>query len=133
MEQLKGWETQLGYQFENLIINHVGDLFKPLGIERSLVLSAAPYVQRGTKRGEGCQIDLLIQMRRTVYVVEIKRRKSIGPEIMEEIAAKVQRLQVAKGVSIRTALVYDGKLSPQIEAEHGFDVLISASRLMECK
>ena len=133
MEQLKGWETQLGYQFENLIINHVGDLFGPLGIDRSLVLSAAPYVQRGTKRGEGCQIDLLIQMRRTVYVVEIKRRKFIGPEIMEEIAAKVQRLQVAKGVSIRTALVYDGKLSPQIEAEHGFDVLISASRLMECK
>jgi hypothetical protein len=132
MEQLKGWETQLGFQFENLIINHVGDLFKPLGIERSLVLSAAPYVQRGTKRGEGCQIDLLIQMRRTVYVVEIKRRKFIGPEIMEEIAAKVQRLQVAKGVSIRTALVYDGKLSPQIEAEHGFDVLIPVSRLMDC-
>ena len=79
------------------------------------------------------QIDLLIQMRRTVYVVEIKRRKSIGPEIKEEIAAKVQRLQVAKGVSIRTALVYDGKLSLQIEAEHGFDVLIPASRLMESK
>ncbi len=130
MEQLKGWETQLGFQFENLIINHVEDLFKPLGIERSLVLSAAPYVQRGTKRGEGCQIDLLIQMRRTVYVVEIKRRKFIGPEIMEEIAAKVQRLQVAKGVSVRTALVYDGKLSPQIEAEHGFDVLIPVSRLL---
>ena len=71
-------------------------------------------------------------MRRTVYVVEIKRRKFIGPEIMEEIAAKVQRLQVAKGVSVRTALVYDGKLSPQIEAEHGFDVLIPVSKIMDC-
>lgn len=50
---------------------------------------------------------------------------------LEEIAAKVQRLQVAKGVSVRTALVYDGKLSPQIEAVHGFDVIIPASRLME--
>lgn len=29
---------------------------------------------------------------------------------LEEVAEKVQRLQVAKGVSIRTALVYDGKL-----------------------
>ena len=131
MEQLRGWEVQRGFQFENLIINHVGDLFRYLGIEKSLVLSAAPYVQRGTKRGEGCQIDLLVQTRRTVYLVEIKRRKNIGPEVMEEMSEKIRRLQVAKGISIRTALVYDGVLSPQIEAEHGFDVLIPASRLFE--
>lgn len=129
MEQLRGWDAQLGYQFENLILNHVGELLRCLGIERSLVLSAAPYVQRGTKRGEGCQIDLLVQTRRTVYVVEIKRKKNIGPEVMEETAEKVRRLQVAKGMSVRTALVYDGSLSPLIEAEHGFDVLVPASRL----
>ena len=133
MEQLRGWEVQRGFQFENLIINHVGDLFRYLGIEKSLVLSAAPYVQRGTKRGEGCQIDLLVQTRRTVYLVEIKRRKNIGPEVMEEMSEKIRRLQVAKGISIRTALVYDGVLSPQIEAEHGFDVLIPASRLFETR
>ena len=130
MEQLKGWDAQLGYQFENLILNHVGDLFAHLGIEKSLVLSAAPYVQRGTKRGEGCQIDLLIQTRRTIYAVEIKRRREIGPEVMDEMAAKVQRLKVAHGVSVRTALVYDGRLSPLIEAEHGFDALIPASALL---
>ena len=44
MEQLKGWDSQLGYQFENLVVNHVGDLFGYLGVDRSLVLSAAPYV-----------------------------------------------------------------------------------------
>ena len=130
MEQLKGWDVQLGYQFENLILNHVGDLFTHLGIEKSLVLSAAPYVQRGTKRGEGCQIDLLIQTRRTIYAVEIKRRREIGPEVMDEMAAKVQRLKVAHGVSVRTALVYDGRLSPLIEAEDGFDALIPASALL---
>ena len=131
MEQIKGWDVQLGYQFENLVVNHVCGLFRHLGIERSLVLSAAPYVQRGTKRGEGCQIDLLIQTRRTVYVVEIKRRKEIGAEIMDEVAEKVRRLKVAAGVSVRTALVYDGRLSPRIEAEHGFDVLVSANRLLQ--
>jgi len=131
MEQMRGWDVQLGYQFENLIVNHVCDLFRHLGIERSLVLSAAPYLQRGTKRGEGCQIDLLIQMRRTVYAVEIKRRREIGAEIMDEIAEKVRRLKVAPGVSVRTALVYDGRLSPRIEAEHGFDVIVPASRLLE--
>ena len=50
MEQLRGWETQLRFQFENLIINHVGDLFGPLGIDRSLVLSAAPYSARYEER-----------------------------------------------------------------------------------
>ena len=131
MEQMKGWDVQLGYQFENLVVNHVCDLFRHLGIERSLVLSAAPYMQRGTKRGEGCQIDLLIQTRRTVYVVEIKRRREIGAEIMDEVAEKVRRLKVAAGVSVRTALVYDGRLSQRIEAEHDFDVLVPASRLLQ--
>lgn len=130
MEQLKGWDSQLGCQFENLVVNHVGDLFGHLGVDRSLVLSAAPYVQRGTKRGEGCQIDLLVQTRRTVFVVEIKRRREIGVEVMDEVAEKVKRLKVASGVSIRTALVYDGRLSPRIEAEHGFDVLVPAQTLL---
>ena len=131
MEQLKGWESQLGYQFENLIVNHVGDLFVHLGVDRSLVLSAAPYAQRGTKRGEGCQIDLLVQTRRTAFIVEIKRRREIGPEVMEEVMEKARRLKVSKGVSVRTALVYDGRLSPRIEAEHGFDVIIPADRLLK--
>ena len=131
MEQLKGWESQLGYQFENLIVNHVGDLFVHLGVDRSLVLSAAPYAQRGTKRGEGCQIDLLVQTRRTAFIVEIKRRREIGPEVMGEVMEKVRRLKVSKGVSVRTALVYDGRLSPRIEAEHGFDVIIPADRLLK--
>ena len=130
MEQLRGWDVQLGYQFENLIVNHVGDLFPHLGIDRTLVLSAAPYVQRGTKRGEGCQIDLLIQTRRTIYAVEIKRRRDIGPEVMDEMFDKVRRLKVAHGMSVRTALVYDGKLSPLIESERGFDVLIPAEALL---
>lgn len=130
LEQLAGWETVLGLQFENLVVNHVTDLLEPLGLGRSLVLSAAPYVQRGTKRGEGCQIDLLIQTRRTVFAVEIKRKREIGPEVMDEMARKISRLKVARDLSIRTALVYDGRLSPRIEAEHGFDVIIPASRLL---
>ena len=40
-------------------------------------------------------------------------------------------MRMVKGVSIRTAIVCDGKLSPQIEVEHGFDVIIPAGRLME--
>ena len=131
IEQLAGWETVLGLQFENLVVNHAEDLFGFLGLEHSLVVSAAPYLQRGTKRGEGCQIDLLVQTKRTVFAVEIKRRREIGAEVMDEMARKIRRLKVAAGVSVRTALVYDGRLSPRIEAEHGFDAVIPASRLLE--
>jgi hypothetical protein len=66
-----------------------------------------------------------------VFIVEIKRRREIGPEVMEEVMEKVRRLKVSKGVSVRTALVYDGRLSPRIEAEHGFDVVIPADRLLK--
>ena len=52
-------------------------------------------------------------------------------EIEEEVMEKVRRLKVSKGVSVRTALVYDGRLSPRIEAEHGFDVVIPADRLLK--
>ena len=50
---------------------------------------------------------------------------------MYEMARKIARIKVAEGVSVRTALVYDGRLSPRIEAEHGFDVVIPASRLLD--
>jgi len=130
LEQLGGWGPMLGRQFENLVLNHVSDLLPLLGLERSLVLSAAPYVQNATTRGEGCEIDLLIQTRRSVFVVEIKRRTEIGASVMDEVAEKVRRLDLPRGLSVRTALVYEGSLSPQVEAERYFDFLIPAARLL---
>ena len=32
LEQLKGWDSILGLQFENLVLNHVEDLFPHLGL-----------------------------------------------------------------------------------------------------
>ena len=60
-----------------------------------------------------------------------RRRREIGAEVMDEMRRKVERLKVAHGISVRTALVYDGRISPLIEAEKGFDILIPASRLLE--
>lgn len=130
LEQMKGWETDLGLQFENLILNHVTDLFPFLGLESSLVLSAAPYVQKGNTNQRGCQIDLLIQTQRALLVVEIKRRKEIGNGIIDEVAEKVARLKRRKGVSVRTALVYAGELAKSVEAEDYFDFIVPAERLL---
>lgn len=129
IEQLPGLQAFYGFQFENLILNHINDLFPHLGIDKSLVLSAFPYVQMPTKRHRGCQVDLLIQTQRTLIVVEIKRCKEIGYEVVDEVAEKVKRLAYDKNLSVRTALVYDGRLSPRIEADRFFDFVISADRL----
>ena len=130
LEQLNGWDSILGLQFENLVLNHVNDLFSHLGLDRSLVLSAAPYVQNATRRNEGCQIDLLIRTERTLMVVEIKRRSEIRHEVVDEVAEKIRRLRYDKSLSVRTALVYDGRLSASIPADRYFDFIVPAEALL---
>lgn len=129
-EQLPGLASFFGFQFENMILNHVNDLFPHLGLGKSLVLSASPFVQPATKRRQGCQIDLLIQTQRMLMVVEVKRKKEIGHEVVEEVSGKVSRLAHDRSLSVRTALVYDGRLSPRIEADRFFDFIVPAERLL---
>ena len=131
MEQFGGWGAVLGLQFQNLILNHVDKLFPYFGIDHALVMSAAPYYQPATKRGEGCQIDLLIQTKRTLFVVEIKRKQTIDASVIEEVATKIKRLKFNPEFSIRTGLVYCGRLSQQVEAEGYFDRIINADSLLD--
>ena len=129
LERLDGWETILGLQFENLVLDRVSALLPKIGLRDSLVFSAAPYRQEKTKRAKGCQIDLLVQAKRSVCVVEIKRRREIGRGIVDEVAEKVSRLRLAGGLSVRTALVYAGELSPAVREEGFFDFIVGADEL----
>ena len=86
-----------GLQFENLVLNTLQTLFPMLGLDTSLVLSAAPYCQRAAVGREGCQIDLLIQTQRMLMAVEIKRRREIGHGIIDEFDAKVKKLKFGEG------------------------------------
>ena len=131
LEQLKNTESMLGVQFENLILNNLKTLFPMLGLEASLVLSAAPYTQRATEGHEGCQVDLLIQTQRMAMVVEIKRRKEIEHGIIDEVDDKIRKLKFSSGLSLRTALVYAGRLSPSVAADRFFDFIIPAERLFQ--
>ena len=111
------------------MVNHFQELLPYLHLENSLVYSAAPY-RNGGKKGTGLQIDLLLQTKRSSYIVEVKRRAEIGQEVVDEVAEKVRRLKVAAGKSIRTALVYDGHLSRTVEADGFFDAIIPFSRVL---
>ena len=131
LESLPGWNSMLGLQFENLVINNLVPLCREIGLGRKLVTSAAPYVRRKTAKSPGLQIDLLIQTPKSVYVVEVKRCSRIDTSVEREIEEKVSRLNVGPAKSVRTVLVYDGTLSPEVE-ENGFiDFLVPFGRLLE--
>ena len=72
----------------------------------------------------------MIQTRRTICIVEVKRREEIGREIIAEVDRKVRVINRPEGVSIRTALVYEGHLAPIVEADGYFDAIIPFRRLL---
>ena len=135
LESLPGWDSVLGLQFENLVVNNFRELVKPLHLEGVPVLSAVPYEKRASKVSgadgqEGLQIDLLVQTRKSMCVVEVKRRRHIGEFVEAEVARKVAKLRHPRGMSIRTALVYEGELAPVVRGNGYFDALISAADLL---
>ncbi|MCX7049273.1 MAG: ATP-binding protein [Candidatus Sumerlaeota bacterium] len=130
LDQLPEWQTILGLQFENLILNNIQPLAQLMHLARTPLLAAAPYVQKKTARKKGCQIDLLIRTKHALYLVEVKRRKSIEASVIEEVKEKACNLRAGADLSVRTALVYEGRLDPRVEEEGYFDFLIPFSRLL---
>ena len=130
LDSLPGWETTLGLQFENLVVNHAMELMPLLHLDGIPVLSAAPYLKRRSESGAGVQIDLLIQTRKSLYAVEIKRRREIGEEIEKEVADKLARIRANRGMSLRAALVYEGRLAPVVRGNAWFDAIVPIDLLL---
>lgn len=132
-EEFVDFDVIMGLQFENLVINNFRQLVPFLHLQKSAIVSAAPYRRRGTSgpRGiKGCQIDLLVQTRRSLCIVEVKRQREIGREVIAEVQAKVGALKRPADMAVKTALVYDGHLSPIVEADGYFDAIIPFGKLM---
>lgn len=133
VEHLPEWNTVMGLQFENLIVNNAMELLPHIGLVNTIVESVAPYRNSRKTRSDnskGCQIDLLIQTPRTAYVLEIKRKNEIGPEIEDEVNQKLKRLPIRKGISLRPVLVYCGNLAKSVEANGFFDAIIPVAKLL---
>ena len=132
LDGLDGWESTMGLQFENLVIANLPEIVRRLGMANVQIYSAAPFRRAPSRDGKrkGVQIDLLIQTRRSVCVVEIKRRREIGREVIDEVAEKVSHIPRRNGMSVRTALVYDGQLAPIVEADGYFDAIIPFRTLL---
>ena len=129
MDRLPGWEAIMGLQFENLVFNNLTVLCPLIGLEGKLITSAAPYMRRKSASRPGLQIDLLIQTPKALYLIEIKRRKKISSAIELEVQEKIQKLRIPRTKSLRSVLVYDGDLAPEVEENAFFDYLVPIERM----
>ena len=72
----------------------------------------------------------MLQTRRSIYAVEVKRRNELGHEVVDEMEEKISRIRRPCGVSMKTALVYDGNLAKTVEADGYFDAVIDIRDVM---
>ena len=132
LDRLPGWDAIMGLQFENLVLNNFQTLARHIGLVGKNVESVAPYFRRGSASGDGVQIDMLVQLPKSVYLIEVKRMNRIPVSVEQEVQRKIDRLPLKKGKSVKTVLVYDGELAPELEENGFFDHLVTMDELMRC-
>ncbi len=123
LSEVKGIESILGLQFENLLLANRQLIQKKLEIPDHQLISSAPYVQRKTALNKGgCQIDLLIHSDLDVfYLCEFKCQKIIHKQVVRDVLKKMNVFQLPKRSSLKPVLVYQGELHPgDIEALNAF-------------
>lgn len=125
------WDTILGIQMETLILNNIPALLKLLQIEPGTVLRAGPYIQRKTNRQRACQVDVLIETRRALFLGEIKCRRVIGSDVLQEVEDKIQSLRIPPGKSVRPFLICEGAVASDITEDRYFDRVIPFSEFLE--
>jgi len=126
LEQLSAWESIMGLQFENMVLQNLQLIIQKIGIDFNSIISASPYFQNATKSNKGaCQIDLLIQAKYgTLYICEIKFKRNIDKQIIKEVAAKIEKIKKPKNTSIRPVLIYEGNISDSVLNGDFFDKII---------
>ena len=127
LSELPGWQTIMGFQFENLILNRVMDFKEALHLSGTTIRSAAPYRTQGKN---GVQVDLLVQTDEVMYIVELKRRKQIKVDVIDEMREKVKKIRHPSRISVRKAIIFDGELAPAIRRTGYFDALVDVGAML---
>lgn len=130
---LPGWESVMGLQFENLVLNNLKRLCEILRIDISEISNAGPFFQRKTQRMKGCQIDLLIQTKHnTLYVCEIKFSSAeVKSSVIEEMEKKIESLSVPKGISVRPVLIHVNGVSQALMESEVFNDIVDISQFFD--
>lgn len=133
LTSLPEWNTIMGIQFENLILNNRKAVQKMLGIKSEEVIIDNPFFQRKTNRTPGCQIDYMIQTKfSSLYICEIKFSKhEITTSILKEMRSKIDALKFPKGFSYRPVLIHVNGVSDDVIDSDYFSEIIDMSELLK--
>lgn len=130
VEKLAGFDIFVGLQFENLILQNINAIFEALKISKSSVQNFGSFLQTTTARRKGCQIDLLIQTKNTLYVCELKARREIESSVVTEVQEKIEKLKYPKATTIRPILIYAGHLLKDVIEEDYFHQIVNFADLL---
>jgi hypothetical protein len=113
-----------------LVLGNLATLFAKIGLANVPVLNAGPYCRRSTHTQKGCQVDLLIRTRQSLYIFEVKFRRQIDKGILSEVRQKVEKLKSPRSLSVRTGLIFQGELHPEIQPSDFFHFLLPFENLL---
>jgi uncharacterized protein len=130
---LPGWDSMMGFQFENLVLNNHPSIISLLRIHPEDLVFDNPFFQRKTSRTPGCQIDYLVQTRfNSVYVCEIKfSRFEITADIIPEMREKLKRLKLPRHFSYRPVLIHVNGVREDVADSGFFSEIIDFSQLLD--
>jgi AAA+ ATPase superfamily predicted ATPase len=132
LSSLPNWESIMGLQFENIILNNRSEVWEQLNIKSDEILSDNPFFQNKTLKQPGCQVDYLIQTKyQTLFVCEIKfSTHKIGLGIVEEMRSKITKFQLPKGYTCLPVLIHVNGVTNEIEEADYFYRIINFSDLL---
>ncbi len=133
INNIPAWNTIIGLQFENLVLNNRKIIKKILSIQPGDTLVDGPYYQRSTSKHPACQIDYLIQTKfNTLYICEIKFSKhKIDKKVISECEQKISALKLPKGFSYRPVLIHVNGVNDSIIESEFFSAIIDFSELLQ--
>ena len=135
ISNLPNWDTIMGLQFENLVLNNRQLLWRFLGITPEEIICDNPYFQRKTARYTGCQIDYLVQTKyNTLYVCEIKFSKNeLKMDVVRDVKKKIATIAMPKRFSYRPVLIHVNGVKEEVVDDGFFSSIITFGKFLDTK
>lgn len=129
LNSLPEWDSIMGFQFENLILNNRKYIHDALKLRSEDIIVENPFFQKKNRDHHGCQIDYMVQAKfGTLYVCEIKFSKNkIEKSIIQEVQKKIDCLKYKKGYSCRPVLIHVNGVTDDVINSDYFASIIDAS------
>lgn len=133
LSSLVGFDSIMGLQFENLVLNNRQFIWEQLHIHPGDIISDNPFFQRPQLRKKGCQVDYLIQMKsKMLYACEIKfSKQEIKTDVIVEMKQKLAALYLPKGFSVLPVLIHVNGVSDAVVDEDYFSHTIAFADLLD--